>query len=106
MNSNRIQRRTFLATGCLLGMGAQWLAGPGRAQGRAPTTPSIRVGPIQRVGAEGVKYIEPWLSANPRDAKNLIVAGSVYVGPAPNRDGRTTGEVRYTIDGGETWSVG
>ena len=106
MDGPHIGRRTFLATGWSLGLGALGFAAPGRAQGRATTTPGIRVGPIRRVGAQGVKYIEPWLCANPHDAKNLIIAGSVYVGPAPKGDVRTTGEVRYTVDSGQTWCVG
>ena len=106
MDGTRIGRRAFLAAGWPLGLGALGLAAPGRAEGPATMTPGIRVGPIRRVGAEGVKYIEPWLCANPRDAKNLIVAASVSVGPAPKGDERTMGEVRYTADGGETWSVG
>ena len=106
MDGTRIGRRAFVAAGWPLGLGALGLAAPGRAEGLTTMTPGIRVGPIRRVGAEGVKYIEPWLCANPRDAKNLIVAASVSVGPAPKGDERTTGEVRYTADGGETWSVG
>jgi hypothetical protein len=106
MDGPRIDRRAFIAAWSSLGLGALGLAGPGRADGPATAPPGIRVGPIRRVGAEGVKYIEPWLCASPRDAKNLIVAASVYVGPGSRGRVRTTGEVRYTADGGETWSVG
>jgi hypothetical protein len=101
MNGTLLERRAFLAAGWSLGLGALGLAAHGPAAARR-----IRVGPIRRVGGAGVKYIEPWLCANPRDARNLLVAASVYLGPAPRGGVRTTGEVRYTADGGATWSVG
>ena len=50
--------------------------------------------------------IEPWICANPRDPQNLIVSGSIYRGTAPATTARTTGGVRYTRDGGATWSDG
>jgi hypothetical protein len=64
------------------------------------------VGPIRRVESEGVKVIEPWICANPRDPQNLVVSGSIYRGPAPATLVRTMGGVRYTRDGGATWSAG
>src|SRR5262249_55222850 len=47
-----------------------------------------------------------WICANPRDAQNLIVAGSIYRGPSPKTLVRTMGGVRYTRDGGAMWSSG
>jgi hypothetical protein len=64
------------------------------------------VGPIRRVGSEGVKVIEPWICANPRDAQNLVVVGSIYRGKSSANVERTMGAVRYTRDGGATWSDG
>jgi hypothetical protein len=53
------------------------------------------------VGAAGEKHIEPWIAANPRDASNLVVVGSRYVG-----DSHFYSRAWFTADGGVTWSVG
>jgi hypothetical protein len=99
-------RRTFLAAGWSLSAGVLGLASRIRAGCPAPAKVAIRVGPIRRVGSEGVKVIEPWICANPRDAQNLVVSGSIYLGPSAATLARTMGEVRYTSDGGATWSAG
>jgi hypothetical protein len=100
----RTDRRAFLAAGWSLCTGIMGSAS--RAGEEGPAEVAIRVGPIRRVGPDGVKYIEPWICANPRDDRNLIVVGSVYRGPSPDTLVRTVGEVRYTTDGGATWSAG
>jgi hypothetical protein len=41
------------------------------AHAKAAAGPRLTVRPIRRVGADGVKYFEPWIAANPRDASNL-----------------------------------
>jgi hypothetical protein len=58
------------------------------------------------VASEGVKVIEPWICANPRDAQNLVVSGSINRGASPATLVRTMGGVFYTRDGGATWSAG
>jgi hypothetical protein len=98
MGDFRTDRRGFLAAG-LLGTGVLGRLAWGRvATDRAP---AIRVGPIRRVGAEGEKHIEPWIAANPRDASNLVVVGSRYVGDRHYYSGAW-----FTADGGATWSAG
>src|SRR5262249_26243686 len=47
------------------------------------------------------KHIEPWIAANPRDASNLVVVGSRYVGDRHYYSGAW-----FTGDGGATWSAG
>jgi hypothetical protein len=92
-------RRGFLAAACSLGTGVLGQLAWGRVA--ADKAPEIRVGPIRRVGAEGEKHIEPWIAANPRDASNLVVVGSRYVGDKHYYSGAW-----FTADGGATWSAG
>ena len=74
MGDGRIRRRGFLATAgaTVAGVGGL-LAGP---HAEAAADPRLTVGPIRRVGADGSKYFEPWIAANPRDASNLVIVGS------------------------------
>ena len=100
MDYARIRRRGFLAT-----VGAT-VAGIGRhlpgAQAMAAAGPRLTVGSIRRVGADGAKYFEPWIAANPRDASNLVVVGSHRLGAMSHKEPAAW----FTMDGGASWSAG
>ncbi len=100
-----IDRRGFLAVaGSVVGSGIDLLAG---ARANAFEVPESKVGPIRRVGAEGAKYFEPWIAANPRDRSNLMIVGSRYLGEAPTRATEWMEPAAwFTVNGGATWSTG
>ena len=100
MDDARMRRRGFLA------MAGATVAGIGRllagAHARAAAGPRLTVGPIRRVGADGAKYFEPWIAANPRDASNLVVVGSHRLDEMSHKEPAAW----FTTDGGATWSAG
>jgi hypothetical protein len=100
MEDTRIHRRGFLAmTGATAAGVGSLLAG---APAEAAAGPRLTVGPIRRVGADGVKYFEPWIAANPRDAPNLVVVGSRRLDGMFHKQPAAW----FTMDGGDTWSAG
>lgn len=100
MDDTRILRREFLARAgaAVGGMGGL----PALAHAEVAASPRLTVGPIRRVGADGARYFEPWIAANPRDASNLVVVASHCL------DGMSHKEPAcwFTTDGGVTWSAG
>jgi hypothetical protein len=100
MNGAQIQRRGFLAMAGTAVAGAGGLLAGAHAQ--AADGPRLTVGPIRRVGADGAKYFEPWIAANPRDASNLVVVGSHRLDEMFHREPAAW----FTMDGGATWSAG
>ncbi|HZW31907.1 MAG TPA: exo-alpha-sialidase, partial [Isosphaeraceae bacterium] len=104
-SATTMDRRGFLAvTGSVAAGAVEFLAGAcAQANGKSEFT----VGPVRRVGAEGAKYFEPWIAANPRDGSNLVIVGSRYLGEAATRATERMEPVAwFTADGGATWSAG
>ncbi len=58
--------------------------------------PRLTVGPIRRVGADGTKYFEPWIAANPCDPANLVIVGSHVLGDPFHKEPAAS----FTKDGG------
>ncbi len=102
MSTVHLGRRGFLAVSGLVAASSLGVLAGARARAA-----ELRVGPVRRVGPEGAKYFEPWIAANPRDAANLVVVGSNYLGEMANRAGeRMEPAAWFTVDGGATWSAG
>ena len=76
-----------------------------RAHARGPAGPRLTVGPIRQVGADGSKYFEPWIAANPRDASNMVIVGSLDLskGSTPDRF-HMEPAAWFSFDGGASWS--
>ncbi len=100
MADSRIARREFLA---VLGSAAVAL-GPSATAAEGPV---LAVGPVRRVGPAGVKFIEPWIAANPRDSSNLVIVGSHNLGDSATPATLSAEPAAwFTADGGATWSPG
>jgi hypothetical protein len=94
----RIGRRAWLAT---LGSAAAAFA----LRADAAEAPRIEVGPIRRIGPDGVKHVEPWIAANPRDGSNLVIVSTHFLGEKPTRATFWSRPAAYaSADGGETWT--
>ncbi len=105
MADARIHRRGFLAAAGSTAAGVAGLLTGVHAPAASP--PRLDVGPIRQVGPDGAKHIEPWIAANPRDGKTLVVVGSNYLGKAASPSTvRMEPAAWYSVDGGGTWSAG
>jgi hypothetical protein len=100
MDKARIDRRGFLAVAGTTAAGVGGLLAGTHSWSAAG--PRLTVGPIRRVGADGAKYFEPWIAANPRDPANLVVVGSHVRGDPFHKEPTAW----FTKDGGATWSAG
>ncbi len=100
MRGARIHRRGFL--GATAGVGGLLV----RVHAGGETGPELRVGPIQRVGAYGAKYFEPWIAANPRDATNLVVVASRDLSAASPARFHMEPASWFSLDGGSSWNQG
>jgi BNR repeat-like domain len=105
MNDARIHRRGFFATAISAATVAVEFQSGRRAI--AAGIPKLKIGPVRRVGPEGVKHIQPSLAANPRDRSNLVVVASRFLGKSQARAGVHQEPVAYfTTDGGVSWAAG
>ncbi len=105
MVTDGIKRRRFIAT-AISGstMAVEFQSG---RRAIAAGVPGLKIGPVRRVGPEGVKHVQPSLAANPRDRSNLVVVASRFQGESPARAGFHMEPVAYfTTDGGVSWSAG
>lgn len=105
MSTNRINRRKFHA----MAISAATIAVEFQSGRRAIAAgvPKLKIGPVRRVGPEGVKHLGPSLAANPRDGSNLVVVASRFQGKSPARAGFRMEPVAYfTTDCGVSWSAG
>jgi hypothetical protein len=105
MCTDGINRRRFLATAISAAtMAVEFQSG---RRAIAAGVPKLKIGPVRRVGPEGVKHVGPSLASNPRDGSNLVVVASRFLGNSPARARSHTEPVAYfTIDGGVSWSTG
>jgi hypothetical protein len=105
MGADGINRRRFLATAISAAtMAVEFQSGRSAI---AAGVPKLRIGPVRRVGPEGVKHVGPSLAAHPRDASNLVVVASRFQGKSPARASFHMEPVAYfSTDGGVTWSAG
>jgi hypothetical protein len=100
-----VDRRRFIATAIsAVTMAVEFESG---RRAIACGVPKLKVGPVRRVGPEGVKHVQPSLAANPRDRSNLVVVASRFLGDSQARAGFHTEPVAYfTTDGGVNWASG
>jgi hypothetical protein len=105
MNGARIHRRGFLAMAGATAAGVGGLLTGAYAEAAAGQR--LAVGPIRRVGADGSKYFEPWIAANPRDGSNLVIIGSHDLSEAATPDRfHMEPAAWFSFDGGSSWSSG
>jgi hypothetical protein len=105
MITGGINRRIFIATAISAAtMAVEFQSG---RRAIAAGVPKLRIGPVRRVGPEGVKHVQPSLAANPRDGSNLVVVASRFLGESQARAGFHIEPVAYfTTDGGVSWASG
>src|SRR5262249_16983282 len=102
-SGSTIDRREFFAVAGSAALGVHLLAGGAT---KAIGISEFIIGSVRRVGSEGTKYFEPWIAANPRDASNLVIVGSCYLGKVATKAAeRMEPSAWFTIDGGATWSA-
>jgi hypothetical protein len=104
VNVDLVRRRFLAATGLAAAGSLGFLV---RERADAAGAPGLKVGPVRRVGPDGVKHFEPWIAANPRDASNLVVVASRDLGEVTTKTAeRKEPFAWFTVDGGATWSAG